>query len=42
MIKEINTKYEVPQVEIINIQVEQGFAASGSTDGFSEKEEDTW
>jgi len=42
MIKEIKTKYEVPQVEIINIQVEQGFAASGSTDGFTEKEEDTW
>jgi hypothetical protein len=42
MIKEIKTKYEVPQVEIINIQVEQGFAASGSTDSFSEKEEDTW
>ena len=42
MTKEIKTKYEAPQVEIINIQVEQGFAVSGNTDSFSEKEEDTW
>ena len=41
MTKEIKTKYEAPQVEIINIQVEQGFATSGGTTGFGE-EQGTW
>ena len=29
--------YEVPQVEIIEVEVEKGFAVSGSTDGFEEE-----
>ena len=33
--------YEAPQVELIEVQVEQGFAASGGTTGFGEKE-GTW
>ena len=28
--------YETPQVELIEVQVEQGFATSGGTNGFSE------
>ena len=28
--------YEIPQVELIEVQVEQGFATSGGTNGFSE------
>ena len=28
--------YETPQVEIIEVQVEQGFATSGTTKGFGE------
>ncbi len=30
--------YETPQVEIIEVQVEQGFATSGGTKGFGEEE----
>lgn len=26
--------YETPQVEIIEVEVEKGFASSGGTDGF--------
>ena len=26
--------YETPQVEVIEVEVEKGFAASGGTDGF--------
>ena len=33
--------YESPQVEIIEVQVEQGFATSGGTKGF-EEEDGTW
>ena len=33
--------YETPQVEIIEVQVEQGFAISGGTKGFGE-EQGTW
>ena len=29
--------YEVPQVEIIEVEVEKGFAVSGSTDGFEDE-----
>ena len=28
--------YETPQVELMEVQVEQGFATSGGTNGFSE------
>ena len=28
--------YETPQAELIEVQVEQGFATSGGTNGFSE------
>ena len=28
--------YETPQVELIEVQVEQGFATSGTTKGFGE------
>ena len=30
--------YETPQVELIEVFVEQGFAASGTTKGFGESE----
>ncbi len=30
--------YETPQVELIEVDVEQGFAASGTTNGFGENE----
>ena len=33
--------YETPQVELIEVQVEQGFATSGGTKGFGE-EQGTW
>mgnify|MGYP003297612927 CR=1 FL=1 len=33
--------YETPQVELIEVQVEQGFATSGTTKGFGESE-GTW
>ena len=29
--------YETPQVELIEVQVEQGFATSGGTKGFGEE-----
>ncbi len=42
MINNKNLTYEAPQVELIEVQVEQGFAASGgatgSTNGFGESE----
>ena len=28
--------YETPQVELIEVEVEKGFATSGGTNGFSE------
>lgn len=33
--------YEAPQMEIMEVQVEQGFATSGGTEGFGE-ENGTW
>jgi len=33
--------YESPQVELIEVQVEQGFATSGGTKGIGE-EDGTW
>ena len=30
--------YEPPQVELIEVQVEQGFATSGTTKGFGESD----
>ena len=33
--------YETPQVELMEVQVEQGFATSGGTKGFGE-EQGTW
>ena len=30
--------YEAPQVELIEVQVEQGFATSGGTKGFGEEQ----
>ena len=33
--------YETPQVELIEVQVEQGFATSGTTKGFGESD-GTW
>ena len=30
--------YETPQVELIEVQVEQGFATSGTTKGFGESD----
>ena len=41
MINNKNLTYEAPQVELIEVQVEQGFAASGTTKGFGESE-GTW
>ena len=43
MINNKNLTYEAPYVELIEVQVEQGFAASGqgSTTGFGE-EQGTW
>ena len=42
MKEQIFMAYETPQVELIEVQVEQGFAASGgatgSTNGFEESE----
>ena len=42
MKEQIFMAYETPQVELIEVQVEQGFAASGgatgSTNGFGESE----
>ena len=35
-----NLTYETPQVELIEVQVEQGFAAS--TKGFGESDETAW
>ena len=29
--------YEAPQVEILEVEVEKGFATSGSTDGFEDE-----
>lgn len=36
MKEQIFMAYETPQVELIEVQVEQGFATSGGTNGFSE------
>ena len=36
MIQDNTIFYEPPQVEVIEAQVEQGFAASGGTKGFGE------
>ena len=36
MINNKNLTYETPQVELIEVQVEQGFATSGTTNGFGE------
>ncbi len=33
---EFENSYESPQVEIIEVEVEQGFATSGGTQGFGE------
>ena len=33
-----NLTYEAPYVELIEVQVEQGFATSGTTKGFGESE----
>ena len=45
MINNKNLTYEAPYVELIEVQVEQGFAtsdgASGTTNGFGESE-GTW
>ena len=41
MKEQIFMAYETPQVEIIEVQVEQGFATSGGTTGFGE-EQGTW
>lgn len=30
-------KYETPQVEVIEVEVEKGFAVSGGTDGWEEE-----
>lgn len=38
MKEQIFMAYETPQVEIIEVQVEQGFATSGTTKGFGESE----
>lgn len=40
MKEQIFMAYETPQVELIEVQVEQGFAASGqgSTTGFGEEQ----
>ena len=43
--KENKTNYETPQVEVIEVQVEQGFAVSeqdGSTTNFRESDETPW
>lgn len=34
MVMEKYLSYETPQVEVIEVEVEKGFAASGGTDGF--------
>ena len=36
MKEQIFMAYETPQVELIEVQVEQGFATSGTTKGFGE------
>ena len=36
-----NLTYEAPYVELIEVEVEQGFATSGGTKGFGE-EQGTW
>ena len=36
MKEQIFMVYETPQVELIEVQVEQGFATSGTTKGFGE------
>ena len=41
MKEQIFMAYESPQVELIEVQVEQGFATSGTTQGFGESE-GTW
>lgn len=41
MKQELKNSYESPQVEMIEVMVEQGFAISGGTKGFGE-EEGTW
>jgi hypothetical protein len=41
MINNKNLTYEAPQVELIEVQAEQGFATSGTTKGFGESE-GTW
>ena len=41
MTQETTKTYESPQVEMIEVQVEQGFATSGGTKGFGE-ENGTW
>ena len=38
MKEQIFMAYETPQVELVEVQVEQGFAASGTTKGFGESE----
>ena len=34
--------YETPQVELIEVFVEQGFAISGGIEGFRDKNENGW
>ena len=41
MKEQIFMAYETPQVELMEVQVEQGFATSGTTEGFGESE-GTW
>ena len=41
MKEQIFMAYETPQVELIEVQVEQGVATSGTTQGFGESE-GTW
>ena len=38
MTQELTKTYESPQVEMIEVQVEQGFAPSGGTKGIGEEE----
>ena len=34
--------YETPQVELVEVQVEQGFAASNPNEGISDLQEEPW
>lgn len=42
MKEQIFMAYETPQVELIEVQVEQGFATSNPNGGISDLQEEPW